>query len=97
MTLDLIIKREFFNEILSGEKKEEYRDCKDRLINQICICDENGIAEDIKPIESIRFFEGYRKDRRQMIVECRGVEIDTYEDCEEDYFVFLLGDVISSS
>jgi hypothetical protein len=95
MTIDFIIKREFFNEILSGKKKEEYRDCTDRLINKICVLDENGNASDIKKIDSIRFFEGYVKGRREMLVECLDVEVDTYEDTDEDYFVFILGKIFS--
>lgn len=95
MVLDLIIKREFFNEILSGVKTEEYRDCTDRLINKICVLDEEGNATDVKKIESIRFFEGYNKGRREMLVECLDVEVDTYEDTGEDYFVFILGKIFS--
>jgi hypothetical protein len=95
MTIDLIIKREFFNQILLGKKKEEYRDCTDRLINKICVLDEDGNATEIKKIESIRFFEGYNKGRREMLVECFDVEVDSYEDTNEDYFVFILGKIIS--
>lgn len=97
MVLDLIIKREYFNEILSGNKKEEYRDCKDRLVNKICVLDENGIATEIKKIDSIRFFEGYNKGRREMVVECLDVKVDTYEDTDEDYFVFILGKIFSNN
>lgn len=96
MTISFILKKEFFNQILNGQKTEEYRDCTDALLKKVCNLDENGDAIDFKPFKEVVFYEGYQKGRREMTVECLGIEVDSYEDTGEDYFVFLLGKILSS-
>ena len=59
--LHLTLKRKWFNMILSGEKKEEYRELKPYWMKRIL--DENGF---FRKFDSVIFYEGYRKGRRTM-------------------------------
>lgn len=102
MTLDLIIKQKHLEEIVSGAKKEEYRDVTDRLLKQVCDLDSEGNATDYKPIKTLRLFAGYKKDRKFAVVEVLDIELDVYLDddgneTEDEYFVFVLGRVIETN
>ena len=66
--LTLIIRKKWFDMILSGRKREEYRERKPywlkRLINK------NGLTWKYLPRkDAVLFYEGYRKERRAMLVE----------------------------
>ena len=87
-TLMLIIKQKFFDEIISGNKKQEFRELKPTTYKKYVVTNENGeaVEEDgiFKPIDydSIQFYVGYNKDRDQALVEVKGavIEILTDED-----------------
>ncbi len=68
--LHLTLHKKWFDEILSGKKKFEYRDIKPYWTKRLF--DETG-----KPInyKRIIFRNGYSKDCRKMIVEFLGVFI----------------------
>lgn len=97
--LHLTLRREPFDMILSGKKKEEYRDIKPhwkRIFspNTIKIKGEYYKAKDV----SIIFSNGYNPDRAQISVQCRGLEIAYGKsryggDPDEKYFVLKLGAV----
>lgn len=102
MTHDLIIKQKHLEEIVSGAKKEEYRDVTDRLLKQVCDLDSEGNATGYKPIKTLRLFAGYKKDRKFAVVEVRDIELDVYLDddgneTEDEYFVFVLGKVVETN
>lgn len=63
--LRVVIKREYFNQIISGEKKEEYRKLSDywasRLVN--------------RKYDFVEFINGYKKDAPRALVEYNGYEI----------------------
>lgn len=90
-TLMLIIKQEFFDEIISGNKKQEFRELKPTTYKKYVITNENGeaVEEDgiFKPIkyDAIQFYVGYNKDRDQALVEVKGaaIEILTDEDGQD--------------
>lgn len=62
--LYLTLKKKWFDMILSGEKREEYRDIKPYWDKRI-----NG-----RTYEAIRFRNGYGDDKPTMMVEFKGVE-----------------------
>jgi hypothetical protein len=102
MTLNLVIKEKHLHEIVSGEKKEEYRDLTDRILKQVCNLDENGDAIDFKPIKALKLFAGYRTDRKFAVVEVDEIAIDAYLDendneTDDEYFVFSLGKIIEKN
>ncbi len=102
MRINLIIKRQWFDEIRSGKKTKEYRETTERMINQIC---ETGERDgeflqiiSFKPVTEILLLNGYHKNRPTMLVECTGIEITTETDeCGEyDMFVFSLGKILKT-
>lgn len=76
--LTLIIEKQFFDQILSGAKKEEYRSLSDYYINRFCVF-KGEVFTAMKPIKTICFAVGYAKDRLTAIVEVKGIFIDTFE------------------
>lgn len=70
--LTLPIKAKWFNMILSGEKKEEYRETKsyytsrfNKLFNLDHVCISEGTEE-----KEIRFVNGYGRERPAFIAKC---------------------------
>lgn len=95
--LFLILTKEWFIKILSGEKKEEYRDFTDYYIKKLCITDAKGDLIDVQKYDVIRFQLGYSKI--QMIVECKGVLVEADNEEDEEFttdncnFVIELGKI----
>ncbi|KAA0126468.1 ASCH domain-containing protein [Chryseobacterium sp. SN22] len=96
--LYLILTKEWFLKILSGEKKEEYRDFTDRYIKRLAVTDSKGDLIDVQKYDVIRFQLGYSK--KQMIVECRGILVEADNKDDEEFttdncnFVIELGEII---
>ena len=97
MRLNLIIKKEWFLAIKSGDKTKEYRYVSERLTRQICNLDENGKFLSYKPITELMLYNGYRKDRPSMLVECVGIEKESDGDSRDEVYVFSLGKVLFCS
>lgn len=64
--LRLTLKQEYFRQILTGRKKEEYREIKKYFIKKF---------EGNNEYTHIKFINGYNKTSPTMIVEFLGVEI----------------------
>ena len=62
-TLHLTLKREWFNLIASGEKKEEYREIKGYWDTRL----------EGRQYSQVIFRNGYSKGSRRVIVECLGI------------------------
>lgn len=99
----LILTAEFFLEILSGEKKTEYRSFSDYYISRLCILDKDGEIDGYKEIETIRFVLGYRKDRPELVIENKGIFIEHDDDEEKEFlttenceFAIDLGEILST-
>ena len=97
--LYLVLAKVWFNEILEGKKKEEFRAFTDHNISRLAIC-EDGEFIDCRQFETVKFQLGYTKDAPQMIVEVKDVYIEmedekceqlTTENCE---FVIELGEIL---
>jgi len=91
-TLHLTLKKVWFDMILSGEKKEEYREIKPYWIKRLCPNDydltlfESIIPDNdknptfsckkFKEYDTITFKNGYAADSPEMIVELQGIQIE---------------------
>lgn len=84
--LTLIIKREFFDRILSGEKTQEFREIRPNTQKKYCELDEEGYCKEVDGIlqprkyDAIQFYVGYNKDRESALVEVKGARIELFED-----------------
>lgn len=84
--LNLIIKQKYFDEIIAGTKKEEYREVKPSTIKKYIKLDENSteIVENDEIVcikyDAIRFFVGYNKDRDSALVEVKNAEVNFFYD-----------------
>ena len=103
-TFHLNLKKEWFDMILSGEKKEEYRDITDYWKNRFAkLFTTKFLGETYYPIvETITFSNGYAKDRRQFEIEWKGTMIGKGKeewgaDSDKEYYVFQLGKVLQSN
>lgn len=122
--LELNLKKQWFDMVLSGEKTEEYREIKkhwnrmfykcltnapthygqcqtivgSKVIND-CRCYKCDVSEH-KHFDAIRFSNGYSKDRRQMLVECKGIEIgmgySPWGATDELTFILKLGEILET-
>lgn len=78
-TLTLIIKQCYFDEIINGTKKQEFREVKPTTVKKYIqldadgyeVEDENGNAVPIH-YDAIRFYVGYKKNRDTALIECLG-------------------------
>ena len=85
--LHLTLMRRWFDEILNGTKKFEYRDIKPYWTKRLF--DEDG---NIKNYDVIYFINGYSKDCRKMKVEFKGVGFGKFEG--EKVYAIELGRVV---
>lgn len=84
--LNLIIKQKYFDEIIAGNKKQEFREIRPNTQSKYCELDEDGFCKEIDGIlqprkyDAIRFFVGYKKDRSSALVKVVGANIELFED-----------------
>lgn len=85
--LNLIIKQCFFDEIMSGEKKQEFREIRPSNERKYVLIDdegygvedENGNSVPVK-YDAIRFFVGYNKDRDTALVKVDSAYTEIFVD-----------------
>ncbi len=82
-TLHLTLMKEWFDQILAGTKKIEYREIKPYWTKRLF--DDGGNA---KKFDIIEFRNGYSKDCRKMRVEFKGLRVG-----KKNYEI-ILGDVL---
>jgi hypothetical protein len=100
--LKLTLKKKWFDLILSGEKKEEYREKKDYWITRLCDfdkCLQTNSYNHFKHFDAVQFTNGYSATSPTFVIECKGIEIakgKTHWGAEphEKYFVIKLGKII---
>lgn len=98
--LHLTLKKKWFDMILSGEKREEYRDIKPYWKKRLLFA-ENGCQEYPKDFDIIRFKNGYQKDAREMDVKFEGLSISNGikewgADMSKLYYTIVLGKIRST-
>ena len=89
--LNLILKQVYFDQILKGEKTQEFRDVKPTTVKKLLqlddegyeVEDENGNAQPIK-YDAIRFYVGYNKDRDTMLIEVKDAHCEIFTDAIRD-------------
>lgn len=90
MVLRLTLKKKWFDMILSGEKKEEYRDLKPYWFIRL-----SG-----REFSHVHFTNGYGKDKPQILIECEGVNISQFGvhkwGFQEKCYVIKLGEIIET-
>lgn len=96
-TLNLTLKRKWFDMIASGEKREEYREVKPYWIRRFTLK-----AIIFKSFDTITFRNGYAKDAPTMVVECEGITIgkarpEWSDNWQGDVFIIKLGNIISNT
>ena len=99
--LHLTLKRQWFNMISEGVKKEEYREIKDYWIMRLKDISSKEPFHDFIPYDKIIFKNGYAKNAPTMVVEFDGIRIgkgntDWGAD-DEVYFCIKLGNILYDS
>ena len=94
-TLHLTLKKKWFDMILSGEKKEEYREVKDYWCNRL----EWVPSREIIIYHVIKFRNGYSKNAPELTIECLGIERgkakpEWSDNWQGEVFVIKLGKII---
>lgn len=85
--LTLNIKKIYFDEIMSGAKKIEYRELKQTTLNKYTYLDESDGKCYLRRYDAIRFFVGYHKDRESALVQVKDI---TYNEGIVEYHLGLV-------
>ena len=88
--LSLIIKKCYFDDIMSGEKKIEYRELKQTTLKKYTFIDESDGKRYLKRYDALRLFVGYNKDRESALVQV----VDTTYDDEHSVVEYHLGSIL---
>lgn len=84
--ISVTIKSEYFNAILNGTKKKEYRDVSNYWISRLTNKDYS-----FKKIKTIEFINGYSPTARRATFEVKSISVTK----DEDMFVITIGKEIS--
>ncbi|MDY3529161.1 hypothetical protein PG593_05160 [Riemerella anatipestifer] len=78
--LTLQIKRNFLDEILVGKKTDEFRDILPKNEKKYCKIvlheDESYEVTEVVKYDAIRFFNGYKTDRPEVLIEVKNAFVD---------------------
>ena len=85
----LIVTHEIFLELLSEEKKTEYRNFTEFYISRFCNLAKDGEIESTKDLDTLKFALGYAKNRPELIVEVKAIHIDYFPEDNEKAPEFL--------
>ena len=85
--LTLIIKQKYFDQIIAGTKKQEFREVKPTTCKKLLQLDTDGVEVEDEygnaiPVEydAIRFYVGYNKDRDSALVEVKSAYTEMFVD-----------------
>jgi len=92
LTLHLNLHRKWFDMILKGDKKEEYRIISEYWLKRLINAKKRGV-------KTITFSNGYSKDRPQFIIEIIDIRIGKGKvkwgaDQDDIYIIIYLGKII---
>jgi len=96
--LHLTLKKKWFDMILSGEKKEEYREIKPYWIKRLC----DHSTGTWNQFENITFRNGYSATAPTITIECKGVRVgkpipEWSDNWLGTVFIIKLGQVLQSA
>jgi len=97
--LHLTLKKQWFDMIATGEKREEYREIKPYWEKRLCNHNEKGEFDGYKEFDFVIFRNGYQKNAPEMKVEVTGIGCDIGEEkwgarINTLYNVIELGNVV---
>lgn len=102
--LNLIIKQKFFDEIIAGTKKQEFREIRPNTEKKYCEIDEDGFVKEIDGVliprkyDAIQFYVGYNKDRDSALVEVKGANIELFVDDNGNFIEYeYQGDICTAA
>jgi hypothetical protein len=91
--LHLTLKKKWFDMILSGEKKEEYREIK-------VFWEKRLKCDDLNEYDFITFTNGYQPTSPRFTIECKGIKIGKgvkdWGGTEKDVFIISLGNIVQT-
>ena len=97
--LNLIIKQVFFDQIIAGTKKQEFREIKPTTEKKYIQIDDEGYPlldenENCIPIhyDAIRFYVGYKPDRDSALVEVKDAYTEVIVDENDQPLMYILDD-----
>ena len=85
--LTLNIKKIYFDEIMSGIKKIEYRELKQTTLNKYTYLDESDGKRYLRRYDALRLFVGYHKDRESALVQVTDI---TYNEGIVEYHLGMI-------
>lgn len=86
--LTLNIKKIYFDEIMRGEKKTEYRELKQTMLTRLTYIDESDGKRYLRHYDALRLFVGYNKDRESALVQVTDIT------CHEGVVAYQLGMIL---
>ena len=104
-TLPLTINKKWFDQIVSCEKTEEYREVKGYWVKRLTNQNDDGTVNGnsfYKNFRFVKFTNGYGKNKPWIIVEFKGINMKEIEhehffDNKIDVFAIQLGQIIDRS
>ena len=90
--LTLNIKKMYFDEIISGMKKIEYRELKQSTLNKYTYIDEADGKRYLRRYDALRLFVGYNRDRESALVQVTDI---TYNEGVVEYHLGMVLEVIN--
>lgn len=88
--LTLNIKKIYFDEIISGSKKIEYRELKQTTLNKYTYLDESDGKRYLRRYDALRLFVGYNKDHESALVQITDI---TYNEGIVEYHLGMVLDL----
>lgn len=96
--LHLTLKKKWFDMILSGKKKEEYREAKSYWATRLMTDPDDGV---FKSFDIVRFTHGYGKGRPTFEIECKDIDFGfgkrEWGANGDKTFIIKLGKILSTS
>lgn len=98
-TLNLTLKKKWYDLIASGDKKEEYREDKQYWRNRLL---HKGDVAEAKIFDVVVFKNGYHKDAPTMTVKCLGITTgnakpEWSDNWQGHVFIIKLGEILEHS
>lgn len=90
--LMLNIKKVYFDEIINGTKKIEYRELKQTTLNKYTYLDESDGKRYLRRYDALRLYVGYHKDRESALVQVTDI---TYNEGVVEYHLGLMLEVVN--
>jgi hypothetical protein len=99
--LKIAVLKDAFDEIMSGEKTEEYQDFIPFWEEQLLVKEKDGVR--FKEYDAVEFKQGFEKGVPTILVEWKGTELELFDeavrgsqDPEDYYFVINLGKILET-